>query len=231
MPLSPQQRRRRTPHATAGNHALANDDQTLTEVDTRLTKVDRGCQKLTASTPAPFRRTPNNPEQIRTNLNVAKRPDQIGPPPESPPNTPKKNKPEHRRRPPATSHSPPSFLRLPPRHSCAPFLVIPAQAGTHLTPTPFPNSSLPPSRGEVRWGVRGCDRPPPLTLPPPHPRPRSVIRAPSRHPCAGRNPGGLQRLVRALISRRPAQAASAPPPDVRRQGARRLPRRFLPTQE
>ncbi len=40
MSLSPQQRRRRTPHATAGNHALANADQTLTEVDTRLPKVD-----------------------------------------------------------------------------------------------------------------------------------------------------------------------------------------------
>ena len=59
MPLSPQRRPRR-PHATAGNHALANADQTLTEVDARLTaldarltKVDKGCQNLTLSTPAP----------------------------------------------------------------------------------------------------------------------------------------------------------------------------------
>ena len=46
--------------------------------------------------PAPHPNTPrtnlNNPEQIRTNPNVAKPPDQIGTPPESPPNTPKKNK-------------------------------------------------------------------------------------------------------------------------------------------
>jgi len=73
---------------------------------------------------------PNKPEQIRTNPNTAERPDQIGPPPESPPNAPKKTNPEHRRRPLAASH--PS---LPTSHS------------------PFPNSSLPPLRGEVRWGV------------------------------------------------------------------------------
>ena len=82
---------------TPGNPSLANADQNLTEVDARLTKVDKGCQKLTPSTPAPtpnpsktqqnrnrahhpatpsvnlrcqpLRRTPNNPEQIRTNLN------------------------------------------------------------------------------------------------------------------------------------------------------------------
>ena len=115
MPLSPQ-RRRRGPHAAAANPNLANADQNLTEVDTRLTKVDNTCQKLTPSTPAPTpnpsktatatptppastftvnptgapRTNLNNPEQIRTNLNTAKRPDQIGSPPESPPITPKK---------------------------------------------------------------------------------------------------------------------------------------------
>ena len=51
MPLSPPHRRRALP--TAVNHALANADQNLTEVDARLTGVDKGCQKLTASTPAP----------------------------------------------------------------------------------------------------------------------------------------------------------------------------------
>ena len=47
----------------------------------------------------------------------------------------------------------------------APDSVIPAQAGTHdhpiddpTTPAPpFPNSSLPPSRGEVRWGVESTE--------------------------------------------------------------------------
>ena len=76
---------------------LTEVDTRLTEVDTRLTKVDKGCQKLTPSTPAPtpnpsktqqshnharqpdtssvnprcqpLQHTPNNPEQIRTNLN------------------------------------------------------------------------------------------------------------------------------------------------------------------
>ena len=414
MPLSPQPRRRRTPHATAGNHALANADQNLTEVDTRLTKVDRGCQNLTASTPAPFRRTPNKPEQIRTNLNKperrqAPRPDRTAPriapehpekkqtrtpppptrnlprptvipaplssflrpssvipaqagthlanagqtlpsstsaplrrtpnnpeqirtnpnkpercqaprpdrtAPNRPPNTPKKTNPNT-----AAAHLP-SFLR-PSRHSCAPsrhscagrnppcqrwpnlpsstsaplrrtpnnpeqirtnpnkpercqappsvipapllvivvrLFVIPAQAGTHPTPTPFPNSSLPPSRGEVRWGVGGCDRPPPLTFHP-HtraqdpsfaPPPPLAIRAPPRHSCAPcchpcaplpsflrafssflrrQEPGDRQRLVRTSTSRRPAQAASAPSPDVRRPARAAYRGGFLPAQE
>ncbi len=118
---------------TPVNPNLANGCQNLTEVDTRLTKVDKGCQKLTPSTPAPtpnpsktqqsrnrahrpvnlrcqpLRRTPNNPnnpEQIRTTLNKSEhrqtpRPDRE--PPESPPITPKKQNPEHRRRPLAAS--------------------------------------------------------------------------------------------------------------------------------
>ena len=49
MPLSPHHRRTLTP----GTLSLANADQTLTEVDTRLTKVDKGCQNLTPSTPTP----------------------------------------------------------------------------------------------------------------------------------------------------------------------------------
>ncbi len=86
----------------------------------------------------------------------------------------------------APFHHPSVILRTPPfRHSCAgrnlhpsvilrtPLSVIPAQAGTHATssartrqsrptPTPFPNSSLPPLRREVRWGVGRCEP----TLPP-----------------------------------------------------------------
>ena len=63
------------------------------------------------------------------------------------------------------AHSTAAAGSLPPtprfRHSCAPS-VIPAQAGTHTHrithTTPFPNSSLPPSRGEVRWGVKARER-------------------------------------------------------------------------
>ena len=82
MPLSPQHRRRVLP--TAGNHALANADQNLTEVDTRLTKVDtvnprphpKPQQNTAKPQPPhhldtssvnlhcqPHRRTPNKPEQ------------------------------------------------------------------------------------------------------------------------------------------------------------------------
>ena len=88
MPPSPQQRQQALP---AGNLSLANGDQNLTKVDTRLTRVDKTChcQPLRHSR-APHQHTPNKPEQIRTNLNAAKYPDQIGNPPESPPNTPKK---------------------------------------------------------------------------------------------------------------------------------------------
>ena len=64
-------------------------------------------------------------------------------------------------------------------------------APQHSFPAPIPNSSLPPSRGEVRWGVRGRE-PPPAAEPPPAPPERihaSVIPAPPpRHSCAGRNP-------------------------------------------
>ena len=173
MPLTPQHRRR-APHA-AGNHARANADQTLTEVDTRLTKVDKSCQKLSTVNPrhsrAPLRHTPNKPEQIRTNLNKperrqAPRPDRDTP--GSPPNSPKKTNPEHRCRPPAPTPAPlptraqdPSFLSSS-RHSC-PLSVIPALFSSFLRrqeptspqysfPAPFPNSSLPPSRGRLGGG-------------------------------------------------------------------------------
>ena len=72
MPLSPQPQRRRALHA-AGNHALDKGDQRLTKVDT-----------------VNPRHIPNNPEQIRTNPNTAKRLDQIGTPLESPLNTRRK---------------------------------------------------------------------------------------------------------------------------------------------
>ena len=53
------------------------------------------------------------------------------------------------------------------------------------TPAPFPNSSLPPSRGEVRWGVEARE---PRTKPRSQPDPPPATPAPpSRHSCAGRN--------------------------------------------
>ena len=85
--------------------AGTRDCQNLTEPDTRLTKVDNGCQNLPSPTPshsrAPLRRTPNNPEQIRTNLNKPEhrrtpRPDRTTP--RITPDTPEKTKPEHRPR-------------------------------------------------------------------------------------------------------------------------------------
>ena len=125
--------RRQEPNLAIAHQNLTGVDTRLTALDARLTKVDRGCQKLTPSTPAPtpnpsktqqnrshthhpdtpsvnprrqpLRHTPNNPEQIRTNLNKpehrqAPRPDRETP--ESPPITPKKRNPEHPlRRPPA----------------------------------------------------------------------------------------------------------------------------------
>ena len=215
MPLTPQHRRR-APHA-AGNHARANADQTLTEVDTRLTRVDKGCQKLSTVNPrhsrAPLRHTPNNPEQIRTNLNKpehrqAPRPDRDAP--GSPPNSPKKTNPEHRCRPPPP-HPRPSPPAPKIRHSC-PLLVVPVPSPSFLRrqeptspqysfPAPFPNSSLPPSRGEARWGVEGCERLPTALLHPDRlclisvapalsviPALFSSFLPPLRHSCAGRNP-------------------------------------------
>ena len=74
----------------------------------------------------------------------------------------------------------PSFLRPPSvipassRHSCA---GRNPPTSTHQGPLPQENSSLPPGRGEVRWGVKGSEpthqsRHTPIVpaAPPPHPR-------------------------------------------------------------
>ena len=61
--MSPSPQRHHALHIDAVNPNLANSDQNLTEVDTRLTKVDKTYHRQ------PLRHTPNNPEQIRTNLN------------------------------------------------------------------------------------------------------------------------------------------------------------------
>ena len=86
------------------------------------------------------------------------------------------------------SPSPPHPLRRPRTLSVAPapppsfprpLPVIPAQAGTHpLTNTlPQENSSLPPSRGEVRWGVEARERAQTGHCPPDHPLNRRHRRA------------------------------------------------------
>ncbi len=91
----------------------------------------------------------------------------------------------------------------PPRHSRAPhpsFLRRQERAHPRIPHSPFPNSSLPPSRGEVRWGVEAPNhrrRPHPPQPPKPHPLRRS------RHP--------LLRHSRAP-SVIPAQAGTTRPP-------------------
>ncbi len=97
----------------------------------------------------------------------------------------------------------PQSLTQPPtrgwrlsRHSCPfPPSFLRRQEPPPPPPTSFPNSSLPPLRGEARWGVGGHE---PATTAAPSPnRPLNrhhevgaspVIPAPSpRHSCAGRN--------------------------------------------
>ncbi len=87
----------------------------------------------------------------------------------------------------------PSFLRAPFRHSCAGRNRANRHscAGRNHPPSPFPNSSLPPKRGEVRWGVGGTERPPSV-----HPSPPFT-----RHSRAPPPP----------LSVIPAQAGTAPP--------------------
>ena len=131
-----------------------------------LAALDKTCRRQPPGAP---RTNLNNPEQIRTNPNTPKRPDQIGKPPESPQNTRKKTNPEHPRTPPLS------------RHSCA-GRNHPTHQATRTKHLPQENSSLPPFRGEVRWGVGGTDRPPAI-----EPKIPSPLRPPSRHSCAGRN--------------------------------------------
>ena len=139
MPLTPQHRRRAL-HAAADNHPLANADQNLTALDARLTRVDKTCHRHPPLLTPPA--TPNNPEQIRTNLNKPEhhqtpRPDRTTP--RITPKHPEKKNPEHRRH-----RSPTPTLR----HSRAPS-VIPAQAGTHphLTSPPIPQFIPSPFQG------------------------------------------------------------------------------------
>ena len=79
------------------------------------------------------------------------------------------------------------FLR---RQEHAPHTYPHAPRTTPLHLLPFPNSSLPPSRGEARWGVESTERTPTaLNHPDRRPRrpPPATPAPPHRHSCAGRN--------------------------------------------
>ncbi len=86
----------------------------------------------------------------------------------------------------------PSFLRPSPSFLRPSPSFLRRQEPTHPNTLSSSNSSLPPSRGEVRWGVRGNERLP-TTLPytsiasPVLPAPLRHSCAPLRHSCAGRN--------------------------------------------
>ena len=85
-------------------------------------------------------------------------------------------------RPHSPSHTPPpSFLRPLPS-------FLRRQEPTHPSVLLLPNSSLPPSRGEVRWGVGRPEPPPPaLQAPIAHASHSPSSLHPLRHSCAGRN--------------------------------------------
>ncbi len=127
-----------------------------------------------------------------------------------------------------TRAPPPSFLRpspsppAPHRHSCAPS-VIPAQAGTpraHASP-------LPPSRGEVRWGVGGNERPPVFVSRSNRPRHPHHSRAPLRHPRPPPSPPPPT-VIAARNRHSCAQPSFLPPPPHRHSCAGRNPRAHAP---
>ena len=115
---------------------LPTSNPSLTNADQIVTKVDKTDHR---QPPGASRTNLNKPEQIRTNPNTAERPDQIGTPSESPPNTPKK-----------------STLNTAVAHSQPPTLLLAVAPRTHARPQD--NSIPPPFQGEVRWGVRRTAR-------------------------------------------------------------------------
>ena len=94
---------------------------------------------------SPPRHTPNNPEQIRTNLNTAERPDQIGSTPRSPPNTPK-TKPEHCRRTPPIIPAPLAYTPIASPIIPAPLAYTPIASPiipASLAYTPIASPTIP----------------------------------------------------------------------------------------
>ncbi len=98
-----------------------------------------------------------------------------------PPSFLRRQEPPH----PRTTHTPiPSFPRPPPS-----FLrrQEPPHPRTHPPTPPLPNSSLPPFRGEARWGVGGHEPAPQFVsppIPPAAPTPHLRRARPFRHFCA-----------------------------------------------
>ena len=113
--------------------------------------------------------------------------------------------------------------RAPIRHSCAgrnhrpPRRPAPPAKPTHL-PHPHPNSSLPPERGEVRWGVGAPSNHHRLRRPrSPTPLPtRHSCALPVRHSCAGRNPPPTP-PNRATIPPRRTKVRTMPTPQITHQ--------------
>ena len=123
--------------------------------------------------------------------------------------------------------SPPSFLRPIPsflRPSPSFLRRQEPTTPTHTTNTrqtklPQENSSLPPFRGEVRWGVGGCERSPAPEWPPAllsnvSTLPSSLPPPPPRHSYA---------LIPSFLRRQePGRPPSFLPPALRRSAAGRL---------
>ena len=128
------------------------------------------------------------------------------------------------RRPKARSHFP-ALQTLPLRPGSA----RPALHCRHLAAPnthPFPNSSLPPSRGEVRWGVgvpsrRHRPRPAPIThaIPPPSPPLPSVI--PARPSVTPTPPSVIPAPAPSFLRRQEPTRRSPPAlaPNIRRRGS------------
>ena len=112
-------------------------------------------------------------------------------------------------RPPAVSQALPVISAPLFRHSCA-------GRNPPRHPLLLPNSSLPPSRGEVRWGVGHPEPPPP---------PARGIPSLARHSCAP-PPSFLRRQEPPPITPRPPPPPRSPPP---RCGTAPPPRPLPPT--
>ena len=169
--------------------------------------------------PEPYPNTPrtnlNNPEQIRTNPNIAKPPDQIGTPPESPPNTPKKTKPEHRHRPPSAVAAHPPLSPPTLRHRRPPSTVA-----THPPPSP---PTLRHSRAPLRHSCAGRN---PADLSPwcaPH-HPGTSSVNPRCHPLRHTPNNPEQIRTNPNTAERPDQIWSTqkPPPTPRKNKTRTL---------
>ena len=118
---------------------------------------------------------------------------------------------------------PPSFLRrqepgalqnasAPPSSDGHPHAVVSTSASLSAAPPPhphlLPNSSLPPLRGEVRWGVEAFKPTPPVVPPPDRPR-----HSPSTIPVSRHHPRAPSVIPAQAGTRRAPKRHSAPSSD------------------